>query len=266
MHEQKIHPTAIIHPETRIGQGVEIGPYCVIEEGVTLGDRCKLWAHVHIQGTTTLGEDNVVMSGAALGFPPQYMGFDGSATPLVIGDRNTFRENVTINRGLSMDSATTIGDDCMFMANAHVAHDCHVGNRVIMANCTPLGGHVSVGDGAFISGVAAVHQFCRIGTLAMIGGVSKVVKDVPPFSMVDGNPARVRGLNIVGLRRAGFHPHVRKELKRLMRQLYEPGVILSQVLATINPIDLSDQGKAFIEFYRTSKRGVTASSQTRSGE
>ena len=256
MSQNLIHPTAVIDPNAQLGADVRVGPYCVIEAGVTIGDRTSLGPYVHIQGDTTIGPDNVIHSNATLGFPPQFIGFDGSATPLVIGARNTIREYVSINRGLTMDNPTRVGDDCFFMAASHIAHDCQVGNGVIMANGVLLAGHITVGDRAFISGNAAAHQFCRIGRLAMIGGLAKIPKDAPPFMISEGHPGYIRGVNSVGLKRAGAPPHVRMELKRLLHTIYLSGKNITQAIESLNPTDWSDYGRELIDFYKTSKRGV----------
>ena len=253
-----IHPTAIIDPKAEIGNDVEIGPNAVIEAGVTIGDRSKIGPMVHIQGTTTLGEDNQVYTGATLGFPPQFLGFSGAPTRCIIGARNVIREYVSIHRGLSDESATTLGDDNFIMGFSHIAHDCHVGNRVIIANGALLAGHVTVDDRAFISGNAAVHQFVRIGRLVMVGGLARVTKDVPPFMIAEGHPAKIRGINVVGLRRAEYPSHVRMELKRLLRQIYCTDKTVSQAVAAIKSIDCSEAGRELIEFFKSSKRGVTA--------
>lgn len=253
-----IHPTAIIDPSVELGADVEIGPNAIIEAGVQIGDRTKIGPMVHIQGTTTLGPDNQVYTGATLGFPPQYIGFNGAPTRLIIGARNVIREYGSIHRGLSDESHTTIGDDNFFMGFVHVAHDCHIGNRVIIANGTVLAGHVTVGDRAFISGNSAVHQFCRIGSLAMIGGVAKITLDVPPFMTADGHPAVIRGINIVGLRRAGISSNVRLEIKRLLREIYMSDKTVTEALGGLQPENYSDCGRELIEFLRSSKRGVTA--------
>lgn len=258
MTQTLIHPTAVIDPKAELGEGVEIGPHAIIEAGVTIGDRAKIGPMVHIQGTTEIGPETVIYTGATIGFPPQFMGFDGSPTRLIIGARNTIREYVSIHRGLSNESLTSLGNDNFIMGSAHIAHDCHLGSGVIIANGALLAGHVTVGDRAFISGNAAVHQFSRIGRLAMVGGLARVTNDVPPFMIAEGHPAQIRGLNVVGLRRAEYPSHVRMELKRLLRLIYNPELTVSQAIASLKVTDFSDAGREIIEFYRTSKRGITA--------
>jgi UDP-N-acetylglucosamine acyltransferase len=262
MTDALIHPTAIISPQAQLGEGVQIGPNAIIEAGVRVGDRTKIGPMVHVQGATTIGPDNVIYTGATLGFPPQYLGFSGAPTRLEIGARNVIREYASIHRGLTEDSATTLGDDNFIMGFSHIAHDCHIGNRAIIANGALLAGHVTVGDRAFISRNVAIHQFCRIGRLAMIGGLARISNDVPPFMIAEGNPAKIRGINVVGLRRADFPAHVRMELKRLLREIYLSGKTVSKAVASISPTDHSEAGRELIEFYRASKRGMTAFSLT----
>ncbi|HOE97004.1 MAG TPA: acyl-ACP--UDP-N-acetylglucosamine O-acyltransferase [Candidatus Sumerlaeota bacterium] len=251
-----IHPTAIVDPKAQLGVDVEIGPHSIIEAGVSLGDRTRIGPLVHIQGTTTLGADNQVYTGATLGFPPQYLGFDGSPTRLVIGDRNVIREYVSIHRGLNHESETRIGDDCFLMATAHVAHDCQIGNRVILVNGVLLAGHVTVGDRANLSGNAVFHQFVRIGAMAMVSGLSWVNKDVPPFALVEGHPARVRGLNSIGMKRAGIAPAARLEIKRVLRQVNAPGRSHRENAAALDLASLCPEARLLAEFYLDSKRGV----------
>ncbi|MCL5271335.1 MAG: acyl-ACP--UDP-N-acetylglucosamine O-acyltransferase [bacterium] len=252
-----IHPTAIVDPKAELGEGVEVGPNAIIEAGVTVGARTKIGPMVHIQGTTILGEDNVVMTGATLGFPPQFLGFSGAPTRCIIGGRNVIREYASIHRGLTDESATTIGDENFIMGFSHVAHDCRLGSRIVLANGALLAGHVTVGDRVFISGNVCVHQFCRIGRLAMLAGLARVTRDVPPFMMAEGHPAKLRGLNTVGLRRAEIASQVRSELRRLLREIYQSSENITQMLRTIKPTDYSDEGKELLEFFQSSKRGVT---------
>lgn len=254
MAETQIHRTAQIDHEALIEEGVTIGPNAIIEHGVHLGRGTVIGPFVHIMGETEIGEDNQIFTGAALGFPPQHTGYDGGPSKLIIGDRNVIREYVTIHRGMSAESPTTIGNDNFFMGMTHIAHDCHVGNHVIMANNSVLGGHVSVGDRCFVSGNTAVHQFCRIGRLAMLGGVSGVTYDVPPFCMADGHKARLRGLNHVGLKRAGISVEARRELKNLYRAIFSGEQTVAQALKTLTA--QTPEGREFLEFFAQGKRGV----------
>lgn len=253
---RKIHPTAIVSPNAELGEDVEIGPNAIIEDGVSLGDRCKIGPMVHIQGSTQIGPDNVVFTGATIGFPPQYLGFKGEPTKLIIGARNVIREYVSIHRALDMEHATIVGDDCFFMGASHIAHDCRVGNGVILANGALLAGHVVVGERSFISGNAAVHQFERVGRLVMVGGLSRITQDAPPFTLVTGHQACVHGLNLIGLKRAGIDGPVRAELKRLLHEIYRRDMTRTEALAAIDTESLSEEGRELVEFFKTSKRGV----------
>ena len=198
-----IHPTAVIHPGARLGEGVQVDPYAVIADDVVVGAGTVIGPHVVIHSHVRLGEENRVHAHAVLGDEPQDVAFEGGETRLEIGDRNLIRENVTVHRASEPDLVTRIGSDCFLMAGSHVAHDCQVGDRVILTNNVLLAGVVTVGDGANLGGAAVVHQFCRIGPLAMVGGYCGVQKDVLPYSMVHGAPARHWRLNTIGLRRAG---------------------------------------------------------------
>lgn len=257
MNGQKIHPTAIVDPNAELGEGVEVGPYACIEAGVTVGDRTRIGPMVQIQATTEIGPDNVIGAFSTIGFPPQYLGFDGSPTLCVIGARNVLREYFSMHRSIYKDGATVLGDDGFMMAASHIAHDCIVGDRVTMANAVLLAGHVEVGDRVFISGNAAVHQFCRIGTLAMVGGLTRITNDVPPYTITDGRPAWVRGLNVVGLRRAELGSAVRRELKLLYADIYGGPKTVSERVEELLAQDPAPHARTVLEFYRASKRGIT---------
>jgi UDP-N-acetylglucosamine acyltransferase len=252
-----IHSTAVIHPQARIGVECEIGPYCVIGPDVTLGDRCKLHAHVVIEGHTTLGEANEVFPFASLGAKTQDLKWKGGLTRTQIGDFNTFRECVTVNSATSDGAATVVGSHNHILAYCHLAHDVALGNRVIMSNVATLGGHVVVEDCAVIGGLAAVHQFCRIGKLAIIGGCSKVVQDVPPFMLVDGNPAEARTINKVGLDRHGLSEEAQAALKQAYKILFRDGLTVSNALARIEA-DLPSlpEIQHLVQFVRASERGI----------
>ena len=199
-----IHKTAVVDSAAEIGNGVDIGPFCMVGADAVIGDNVRLRSHVIVEGHTTIGADCDIHPFTTLGSAPQHTGYADEPTRLVIGARNVIRENVTMNRGtLQGGGETRVGDDSFYMAYSHVAHDCHVGNRVTFANCATLGGHTSVGDFVIIGGLAAVHQNCRIGAGAFIGGLSGVTKDVIPFGSVVGDRAELAGLNIVGLKRRG---------------------------------------------------------------
>ncbi len=249
-----VHPTAIVDPAARLGAGVGVGPYAVIESGAEIGDGSEVRAHAVIKQFTTLGPNSIVHEGAILGGEPQDLGFKQCESYLRIGASNAFREGVTVHRGTQPGSETVIGSNCFMMACAHVAHNCRLGDRVIIANNVALAGYVEIQDGAFISAGVGVHQFCRLGRLAMIGGNSKIVQDCLPFVVTDGVPGGAHGLNMVGLRRAGFKSSEIQPLKEAYRILLRSGlgleVALSRMAELGNPLvnELTD-------FVRGSARG-----------
>jgi UDP-N-acetylglucosamine acyltransferase len=249
-----VHPSAIVSPQARLGRDVRIGPLAVVEDGVSLGDGCEVRSHATVRRGTTLGAGNRVFEGVVIGGEPQDLSFEGAETGVLVGDRNVFREGVTVHRSTRPGEATRIGSDCFLMAYVHVAHDNRIGDRVIAANNVALAGHVEIGDRAFLGGMVGVHQFCRIGRLAMIGGASKVVQDCLPFVISDGHPARARGLNVVGLRRAGFTAAQLSALKEGYRLLLRSGLALQEALERMAGVGdpLVDEMAAFV---RGSKRG-----------
>lgn len=216
-----IHPTAIVHSGAQLAEGVQVGPYCLIGEKVRLGSGTRLLSHVVIDALTEVGEGCTVFPFAHLGGPPQHSGYRGEPTRLVIGNRNTIREHVTMHTGTPVGGGVTrVGDDGLFMVNSHVAHDCIVGNGVTMANNSALGGHVRVEDGVFVGGLAGVHQWTRIGRQSFVGASAMVTKDVIPFGSVWGNHARLEGLNLVGLKRRGFPRDTVNALRAAYRLLF----------------------------------------------
>ena len=249
-----IHPTAIVHPQSAIGANVTIGPYAVIEAETEIGDGSEIGAHAVIRRFTSLGPGNRVYEGAVLGGEPQDLGFVDCRSFLRIGSNNRIREGVTMHRGTSPDSVTTVGSNCFIMASAHIAHNCNLGDDVIIANNVALAGHVDIEDKAFISGGVVVHQFCRIGRLAMIGGNSKIVQDCLPFVITDGIPGSARGLNVVGLRRAGFKSDDLAGLKQAYRVLLRSGLSLKEALAKLALHD-DPLVAHLIEFVGQSNRG-----------
>lgn len=258
IHTLNIHPTAVVHPGARIGRDVEIGPYCIVGKDVAIGDGTKLLANVVVQGHTTIGQDTVIYPFAVIGGTSQDKKFRGEISYVTIGDRNQIREYVTVNRGTEAGSATTIGSDCHLLAYVHIAHDCQVGDRVVMSNLTQLAGHCIVGDGANISGMVGVHQFVRIGTLAFIGGRSKILKDCPPFMLVEGNPAWVRGLNRVGLKRVGVSAQAQAELKEAYRTIYMGDVTLSTAVEQLEERVSTPEARELLAFFNNgSQRGFT---------
>lgn len=251
-----VHPTAQLHSEADIGNNVKIGPYCCIDKYVKIGDGTELAEHCIVKGRTTIGKNCHIFTGAVIGSIPQDLKYDQEETYLTIGDRNVIREYVTINTGTAERGETTIGDDNMIMAYAHIAHDSIIRNNVIMANVGTLAGHVIIEDNAIIGGLAAIHQFVRIGKLAIVGGCAKVVQDAPPFTIFDGHPAKVRGINSVGLRRAGYSKEQRMNLKSTFKKLFKSKLSLSTAIEQLESSTLSKEEKYLIDFIKNSKRGI----------
>ncbi len=252
-----IHPSAVIHPRAEIGAGCTIGPFCVIGEHVVLGHDCRLHSHVVIDGHTRLGEGNEIYPFASIGLKTQDLKWKGGTTLTVIGDRNTFREYVTIHSATGDGEATTVGSHNNLLAYCHVAHNVTLGNHVIMSNVGTLAGHVTVEDQAIIGGLAAVHQFCRIGRLAIIGGCSKVVQDVPPFMLADGNPAKARTVNKVGLERAGFPEETQEALRQAYKILFRDKLTNPNALARIEAeLPPLPEIQHLVRFVRASERGI----------
>jgi UDP-N-acetylglucosamine acyltransferase len=253
-----IHPTAVVHPKAQIGNGCEIGPFCVIGEHVSLGEKCKLHSHVVIDGHTTLGQGNEIFPFASIGLQTQDLKWKGGVTRVQIGDHNTFRECVTIHSATNDGDTTRIGSNNHILAYSHIAHDCVLGNDIVMSNVGTLAGHVTVEDGAIVGGLAAVHQFCRIGKLSIIGGCSKVVQDVPPFMLADGNPAETRTVNKIGLERNGVSEEAQIALKQAYKILFREGLTIPNALAKIEA-DLPQlpEIQHLMQFVRSSERGIS---------
>ena len=253
----KIHPTAIVQKGAALADDVEVGPYSVIGERVTVGKSCRIGAHCVLDGETTIGEGNRFFTGAVIGSIPQDLKYKGERSTLVIGNHNLFREYVTINLGTEGGGGETrIGNHILVMAYSHVAHDCQIGDHAILANGATLGGHVVIEDRAILGGLAAVHQFVRVGRLAIIGGCSKLVQDVVPFATADGYPARIYGLNKIGLDRADVDKKTQQELERAFRILFRSRLSAQNALEKIEKELL--QGEAIVhlvQFIRSSKRG-----------
>ena len=257
-----VHPTAVIDPRAQLDESVDVGPYAVIGPDVKIGAGTRLGPHAVIEGHTTIGRECHIFSGAVVGSIPQDLKYTGEHSELVIGDRNRIREYVTINPGTKGGGGkTVIGSDCLFMAYSHVAHDCVVGNHVIVANSAALAGHITVEDGAIIGGLVGVHQFVRVGRLAIIGGCSRVNQDVPPYSMVVGYPARVFGLNNEGLKRAGVSDETKTRLHHVFRILFKSGLTMRHAIeqVAVDPAAGSPEVQHLLEFIRQSKRGVCRS-------
>lgn len=253
-----IAPSAVIDPQAQIGVGCEIGAYCVIGPDVVLGDNCRLHAHVVLDGHTTLGEGNEIFPFACIGLKTQDLKWKGGVTRTQIGDHNTFREYVTVHSATSDGGATVIGSHNHILAYSHVAHDVTLGNHIIMSNVGTLGGHVRVEDCAVISGLAAVHPFCRIGAMSIIGGCCKVVQDVVPYMLVDGNPAETRTINKVGLARNNVAEETQAALKKAYKILFREGLTIPNAVAKIEQeLPKLPELVHLTDFVRQSERGIT---------
>ena len=247
-----IHPTAIVHDGAQLGADVTIGPFCIVGPQVTLKDRVALKSHVSVDGVTELGADCVVHPFACLGGPPQHLAHQGEPTSLVVGERNLIREHVAMHAGtVKGGGVTVIGNDCMFMTGSNVAHDCILGDNVIMANYAALGGHVRVGDFVFLGGLSAVHQFARLGRYCFIGGGGIVTKDVIPYGSVWGNHARLEGLNLVGLKRRGFSRELILALRTAYRMMFaEEGTFQERLDDVLENFSEVDQVVEIVRFIR----------------
>jgi UDP-N-acetylglucosamine acyltransferase len=253
-----IHPTAVIHPKAQLGANCDIGPYCIIGEHVILGDGCKLHSHVVIDGHAKLGKENEIFPFAAIGMKTQDLKWKGGVTRVEIGDRNVFREGVTIHCATNDGDATIVGSNNLLIIYAHVAHDCRLGDGIIMSGFAGLAGHVVVEDGAVFAGYVAVHQFCRIGKLSMIGGCSKIVQDVPPFMIVDGNPGETRTINKVGLERHGVSEETQNALRQAYKIIFREGLTIPNALAKIeSELPPSPEMQHLVQFARSSERGIS---------
>lgn len=253
-----IHPTAIVAEGADLHPSVRVGPFCIIEAGAVLGADCILDSHVRIYNATRMGRGNRVCHGATLGSEPQDLTYTpAKSRPLTIGDNNHFKECVNISRGVKTALGTRIGNNNYFMAFSHVGHDCLVGDATILANTATLAGHVELAHHIFIAGQVAIHQFCRIGAYVMIGGLTGVAQDVPPYVMVNGQRAQIIGLNTVGLRRNGFTPAQRIAIQRAYRVIYRSGLNRTQALAQLQAITDSPEVQAIVEFFTVgSQRGI----------
>lgn len=253
-----IHETAIVHPDARIEQGVSIGPYAVIGAQVAIGSGTHIGPHAVIEGPTEIGRENRIFQFASVGAVPQDLKFHGETSWLRIGDRNTIREFVTLHRGTEDGGGeTVIGDDNLFMAYSHVAHDCRVGNRVILANCATLAGHVVIDDQAILGGLSAVHQFVRIGAQTMVSGGSMVAQDVPPYTIAQGDRAKTVGINLVGLKRRGYSEEVLRAIKAAYKLVFRSDLRLEDALDRIDAeLEAGPELAVFVDFIRKSQRGI----------
>jgi UDP-N-acetylglucosamine acyltransferase len=257
MDTLQIHPTAIVDPSAQLGAGTVVGPYCIVGAEVVLGEGCLLQQHVTLAGPMRAGARNKFYAYCSIGQQTQDLKYAGEPTYLEIGDENTFREFCTVNRSTTSDGVTRVGSCGNFLAYSHIGHDCTVDDAVVFSNNGTLAGHVRVGDHAVMGGLTAVHQFCRIGRFAITGGCSKIVQDVPPFMIADGNPAEIRGTNIVGMERAGFDVETVKAIKEAYRLIYRVKLNTRQAIEAIrNEIAPSEEIIQLIEFVESSERGI----------
>jgi UDP-N-acetylglucosamine acyltransferase len=254
-----IHPSALVDPAAELGDGVTIGPFAVVGGQVRLGDRVRIDHHASVLGPSVVGADTHVFPFASIGSPPQDLTYKGEPTRLEIGERNVFREFVTINRGtVKGGGLTKIGSGCFFMAYSHVAHDSTIGDRVVMANCAALAGHIRIDDDAILGGLVAVHQWARVGRMAMIGGVSGVAQDVPPFCIASGERAKLYGLNLIGLKRHGWTEERINDLKKVYRLLFRSGMTLKAAIEAVErELGGSADAAEMLSFIRATKRGLT---------
>ncbi|MCP9775164.1 acyl-ACP--UDP-N-acetylglucosamine O-acyltransferase [Cyanobium sp. HWJ4-Hawea] len=251
-----IHPTAVVDPKAQLGEGVRVGPYAVIGADVVIGAASTIGPHVVLDGRVRMGERNHIFPGACIGLEPQDLKYSGDPTAVVMGDDNTIRECVTINRATTGEQETRLGNGNLLMAYSHLGHNCELGDRIVIANGVAVAGHVVVGDRAVIGGVLGIHQFVHIGTLAMVGGMSRIERDVPPFTMVEGHPSRVRALNKIGLQRSGLAEanagQQLTELKRTWNLIYREGVPLAQALERLRSQSLGGAAEQLVAFLEAS--------------
>jgi UDP-N-acetylglucosamine acyltransferase len=257
MKKAGIHPTAIISPRASIGERVQIGPFAIVGDGCEVGDDCQIHPRATLELNVRLGKGVKVGIGSVLGGSPQDLKYGGEETSVEIGAGSVIREYVTINRGTSQSFKTSVGEKCLLMSYVHLAHDCHLGNGVILGNCVQLAGHVLIDDRATLSGLSGVHQFVRIGRHAFIGGCSRVSKDIPPFLKAVGNPVRLYGLNGIGLRRSGFSEELVRELKRAYRLFFRSDLNVSQAMQRAQTeIEPYPEVMELMRFVEGSGRGV----------
>jgi len=254
-----IHPAAIVDPKAEIGGNVDIGPYSVVEKGVSIGEGTKIGPHVVIRDGTQIGMRCQIYQFSSIGEAPQATAYRGEPTLLQVGDHNIMREFVTLHRGtVKGGGKTVIGNNNYFMAYCHVAHDCQIGNEVVMANGASLGGHIVIEDGAIIGGLAAIHQFCRVGTYAIVGGITGVLLDIPPYTKAQGDRAKLFGLNTVGLKRANFSEETLKALKKAYRIIFRSGLTLERAMKAVEEDDIFQipEVQHLLQFIQHSKRGI----------
>jgi len=252
-----IHPTAVIDPSAKIDPSTHIGPYTVIGQGVVIGKNNKIGPFCVIENTT-MGDNNEIIASAFIGVKPQDLSYKDEPTRVTMGNGNQIRECVTIHRSTNVETPTTIGDYCLLMANSHVAHDCQLGSHIIIANSTGIAGHVHIEDRVVISGMVGVHQFARVGTMAMISGGTMAPQDVPPYCIAQGERARLVGLNIVGMRRAGLSREAMLSIRRAFKTLFRSGKILQEAIAEVEATHPCAEVQHMLDFCKNSQRGITA--------
>lgn len=255
-----IHATAIIDPTANIAETAAIGPYAIIGKNTVIGEHTTVGSHAVVE-CATIGSNCKIFSHAAVGTAPQDLKYRDEPTRIIVGDNCMIREFTTLNRGTSATGTTVIGSDCLFMAYAHVAHDCHVGNGVIVANAGTIAGHVEIGDGAFMGGLVAIHQFTRIGKLAMLAGGAMISQDVLPFCQAQGDRARLVGMNLVGMKRRGFSRETMEEIKSAYRTLFLSGILMEEALDQIEATGPCPEVKEMVDFIHASKRGIVRPSR-----
>jgi UDP-N-acetylglucosamine acyltransferase len=252
-----VHPTALVDGSAELAPGVVVGPYSIVGPNVRVGARTRIGSHVLIERDTQVGEECTISQGAVLGTDPQDLKYMGEPTLLVVGDRTVIREYATLNRGTGASGVTRVGSDCMLMAYTHVAHDCQLGNHVILSNAVNMAGHVHIGDWAIVGGLTPIHQFVRIGPHAFVGGATRVAKDVPPYVKAAGSPMELYGLNSVGLQRRGFPEEVRRELKRAYRLFFASNHNVKQALERAREeLRAIPEVEVFLSFFESTERGV----------
>jgi UDP-N-acetylglucosamine acyltransferase len=252
-----IHSNSQIHSSAKLGKDVQVGPFSTLGPGVKIGERTEIGPNVHVEGGASIGADCRIFHGASIGGDPQIKGIQGVSSSLEIGDKTTVREFVTIHRSGKENEKTIVGKGCLLMAYTHIAHDCKIGDEVVLVNATQLSGHVIAEDNAFISGMIGAHQFVRFGKLSMTGGMSRIVKDILPFCTVEGNPARLIGTNAVGLKRAGMAPVKRSGIKKAVSIFMHKELNITQAIKKIeDEIEISEEIRYLINFAKQSDRGI----------
>lgn len=265
MSTSLIHPHAVVDSAAQLGRNVRVGPGAIIEAGAIVGDDCEIRANAIITGSTTLGSGNQVGYGAVVGAEPQDLGYKGAPTRVVIGNNNVLREYATVHRGTKEGSETVVGDNNFLMVGVHVAHNCRIGNHVIIVNNVLLAGYVEIQDRAFLGGGSVIHQFTRVGELAIMRGLTRISKDVPPY-FAAATTNHVSGLNRVGMKRAGLTPEARRSVQNLYVTLYRSGLNTTQAMEKLESEPLTAEARKVVEFIRASKRGICAAIQNDSEE